>query len=104
MAKIIGSRAHVWHGTATHTSGGLVKDDLMKNKRGRIVSKKKHALGSSAIKHLEKSGHKGVLPSQKKKKAAGGDVKNEFDANNEFDTPGQFLSDEARKMFGKKDD
>jgi hypothetical protein len=98
MAKIIGSRAHVWHGTATHTSGGLVKDDLMKNKRGRIVSKKKHALGSSAIKHLEKSGHKGVLPSQKKKKAAG----KTYDPNNEFDNPsGQLESVEVHEGDGK---
>jgi len=39
---IIGSRAEVWHGTAKHTSGGLTKAHLMKNKSGRIVSKKKH--------------------------------------------------------------
>jgi hypothetical protein len=39
---IIGSRAEVWHGTAKHTSGGLTKSHLMKNKSGRIVSKKKH--------------------------------------------------------------
>jgi hypothetical protein len=40
----------------------------MKNKRGRIVSKKRHALGQKAIKHLEKSGHKGVLPKNRKMK------------------------------------
>jgi len=39
---IIGSRAEVWHGTAKHTSGGLTKAHLLKNKSGRIVSKKKH--------------------------------------------------------------
>lgn len=38
----VGSRAQVWHGTADHTSGGLTKKDLMKNKHGRIVSRKKH--------------------------------------------------------------
>lgn len=38
-----GSRAQVWHGTAHHTSGGLTKKDLVMNKAGRIVSKKKHA-------------------------------------------------------------
>lgn len=37
-----GSRAQVWHGTAYKTPGGLIKDDLVKNKHGRIVSKKKH--------------------------------------------------------------
>lgn len=37
-----GSRAQVWHGTAHKTAGGLIKSDLLKNKHGRIVSKKKH--------------------------------------------------------------
>lgn len=51
MATIpkIGSKASVWHGNAEHTSGGLRKEDLMKNKRGRIVSKKKNALGKLAF-------------------------------------------------------
>lgn len=38
----VGSRAQVFHGTAKHTSGGLTKKDLMKNKRGCIVSRRKH--------------------------------------------------------------
>jgi hypothetical protein len=42
IEKTIGSRAEVWHGTAKHTSGGLTKNHLFKNKSGRIVSKKKH--------------------------------------------------------------
>ena len=37
-----GSRAQVWHGTALKTEGGLKKEDLVKNSRGEIVSKKKH--------------------------------------------------------------
>ena len=37
-----GSRAQVWHGTAKKTKGGLTKSGLMKNKHGRIVSKKMH--------------------------------------------------------------
>ena len=36
--------AKVWHGTIKKTPGGLTKKDLMKNKRGKIVSKKKHNL------------------------------------------------------------
>jgi hypothetical protein len=36
-----GSRRQVWNGSAEKTMGGLGKDDLMKNERGRIVSKKK---------------------------------------------------------------
>ena len=37
---MIGTRAEVYHGTKTHTAGGLTKDDLIKNRHGRIVSKK----------------------------------------------------------------
>ena len=40
--KTIGTRAEVYHGTARRTSGGLTKSELMMNKHGRIVSKKKH--------------------------------------------------------------
>ena len=40
--QTVGTRAQVWHGTARKTSGGLTKNDLMKNKAGRIVSKAKH--------------------------------------------------------------
>lgn len=48
--KRVGSKAEVYHGTAMQTSGGLKKDALMKNKGGRIVSKKKHAQGVEAFK------------------------------------------------------
>ena len=37
-----GSRASVWRGGAEMTVGGLRKEDLHKNKAGRLVSKKKH--------------------------------------------------------------
>ena len=40
--KRLGSRAEVFHGKARQTTGGLRKKDLMKNKHGEIVSKKKH--------------------------------------------------------------
>lgn len=36
-----GSRAKVFHGGAEMTTGGLRKEDLERNKYGRIVSKKK---------------------------------------------------------------
>jgi hypothetical protein len=42
--KKIGSRAEVFHGNALKTSGGLEKKDLVKNKHGYIVSKRKVAL------------------------------------------------------------
>jgi hypothetical protein len=57
-AKVtVGTKAQVYHGTAKHTSGGLTKKDLMKTKKGRIVSKKKHAAGQKAIKKLKKLGY-----------------------------------------------
>jgi hypothetical protein len=40
--QTVGTRAQVFHGTAKHTSGGLEKHDLMQNKSGRIVSRRKH--------------------------------------------------------------
>ena len=55
--KATGSKAEVYHGTAKHTSGGLKKKDLMKHK-GRIISRKKHAAGKKAIKHLFALGYK----------------------------------------------
>ena len=53
-----GSKAQVWHGSAKHTSGGLTRKDLMKTKKGRIVSRKKHAIGLRRIKTLHKKGYK----------------------------------------------
>lgn len=52
-----GSRAQVWHGTAYKTDGtpGLKKDDLVMNKHGRIVSKRKHKTAKRE-KRLEKHG------------------------------------------------
>jgi hypothetical protein len=55
--QTIGSKAQVWHGTANHTTGGLTKSNLMKNKHGRIVSKRKHHLGKKSIKNLKKLGY-----------------------------------------------
>lgn len=70
------TRAKVWHGTVEHTTGGLYKSDLMFNKKtGRIVSKKKHALGKKLQKKypykaneafLEKSG---VAPPKKRRRS-----------------------------------
>lgn len=37
-----GSRRQVFNGSAERTAGGLTKDDLIKNERGRIVSAKRH--------------------------------------------------------------
>lgn len=40
--RTIGSRRQVFNGSAQKTSGGLTKDDLLKNNAGRIVSAKRH--------------------------------------------------------------
>lgn len=41
----IGSYRQVFHGSAMQTVGGLTKEDIVMNKRGRLVSKRKHLLG-----------------------------------------------------------
>jgi hypothetical protein len=51
----VGSKLLVFRGEAKHTSGGLTKKDLMRHK-GRIISRKKHAAGKKAIKHLRELG------------------------------------------------
>lgn len=55
--KTFGSKAEVFHGSCKKTTGGLTKKDLMKHK-GRIISRKKHAAGKKAIKHLFALGYK----------------------------------------------
>ena len=57
-AATVGTKAQVFHGTAKHTSGGLKRSDLMKTKKGRIVSKRKHAAGKTAIRRLRAAGYK----------------------------------------------
>ena len=65
--------AKVWHGTLKKTSGGLTKKDLMKNKWGRIVSKKRHNLGKknkflAKAGYLTKKGKFGAVKGAKKTK------------------------------------
>ena len=52
----IGSRREVFNGTAKRTSDGLEKTHLLKNKYGRIVSKKKH-ITAKKEKRLVKFGY-----------------------------------------------
>jgi hypothetical protein len=47
----------VWRGKLEKTNGGLKKKDLIKNKRGKIVSKKRHNLAKRR-KTLMKLGYK----------------------------------------------
>jgi hypothetical protein len=70
----VGTRAQVFHGTAKHTSGGLQKSDLMQNKAGRIVSRKKHASAKREMRLLKhgfgtKKGKFGVVKLAKGKKS-----------------------------------
>lgn len=69
--KTIGSRAQVWHGTAKKTTGGLKKSDLMKNKHGRIVSKKVSASAkkTNRLKDFKTTKGKFVLFKKKSKKS-----------------------------------
>jgi hypothetical protein len=71
--ELFGSRSKVMNGTAYKTTGLLTKKDLMKNKRGYIVSRKKH-ITASKEKRLEKAGwhtKKGKFGSFKKNKRKG---------------------------------
>jgi hypothetical protein len=82
-AKIpaVGSKAEVFHGTAKHTSGGLTKKDLVKTKRGRIVSRRKQAAGKKAIQRLRKAGYvakKGKFTLFTKKSKRGGSMSEGF--------------------------
>jgi hypothetical protein len=53
---LIGSRHQVMNGTAYKTKGDLTKSDLILNKWGRIVSRKKH-LTAKKEKRLQKFGY-----------------------------------------------
>ncbi len=45
MPITVGSKLQVWRGEAQRTGGGLKKEDLMKNKRGKVISIKQHNHG-----------------------------------------------------------
>jgi hypothetical protein len=53
-----GSRAEVFHGTAKHTPGGLVKGDLIQDKYGSIKSK---AAVAAAKKRMKEEGAKAMV-------------------------------------------
>jgi hypothetical protein len=54
--ELFGSREQVMNGTAYKTEGLLIKDDLMMNKWGRIVSRKKYKTAKKEMR-LEKYGY-----------------------------------------------
>merc|ERR1712179_390508 len=47
--SVVGTRLQVFRGKKERTSGGFTKKDLMKNKRGKIISKKAHKEGRAFI-------------------------------------------------------
>ena len=53
IMKTCGSRRQVWNRTAKYTSGRLTRSDLKMNKRGRIVSRRRSALGKIAFKYIK---------------------------------------------------
>ena len=46
VARGKGAKTRVFRGKKHHTAGGLTRDDLKRNKRGRVVSKKASARAS----------------------------------------------------------
>merc|ERR1719443_1269940 len=53
IAKGKRAKASVWLGGKVKTTGGLKKSDLMKSKTGKVVTKKQHAAGVKAYKHIK---------------------------------------------------
>jgi len=52
-----GSRSQVWHDNAVKTKGGLFKEDMKMNPRGKIVSKKASDT-AKRLNRLENAGYK----------------------------------------------
>ena len=50
--RVRGSRRQVWNGTRQKTMGGTTKSMFTKSKSGKIVSKKRQALGRRAFKNI----------------------------------------------------
>merc|ERR1719392_297420 len=53
VAKGKRAKSSVWRGTKAKTSGGLTKDKLMMNKRGKVVSKAASAAAKKRSSHLQ---------------------------------------------------
>lgn len=68
--KSCGSKDEVWHGHAYKTKGGLTKANLIKNKKGKVVSLKKHLHGAglvSRLKQWHRKSSKGSLSEKARK-------------------------------------
>jgi hypothetical protein len=84
MIKVltVGTKLQVWHGHALHTAGGLTRNDLVKNRHGKICSKRQHDVAVEKLKNNQNNlGNflysKGGRPCRKKsaKKSAKKSVK-----------------------------
>merc|ERR1712232_964391 len=84
----------VFNGNKVKTVGGLKKGDLMKNKNGKVVSKKSHAAGKRAYKAISK--WTGAV--DKARKALG--IKG-FQAVGGKTAKGQQLLKKARSLYRK---
>ena len=51
----IGDKEAVYYGEAEKTPGGLTRDDLIVNKKGKIISKAQHANGLKKVEALKQS-------------------------------------------------
>ena len=52
--KARGTKHEVFHGHAHRTAGGLKREDLVKNARGKVVSKKQQAHGKRNAERIKK--------------------------------------------------
>jgi hypothetical protein len=62
--KSRGSKEEVFNGLALKTSGGLTKDQLIQNSKGKVVSKAKHELGKKAFAFHKKKPEENHIISQ----------------------------------------
>ena len=94
-------RIAVWEGRKEKTSGGLRKGDLIKNKQGRIVSKKKSAVAKrlnnlgSHLRGKKKAEPKKAEPKKATKKAAKKKVSKPVEDE-------EYVDDEVREKKRKK--
>jgi len=88
------AKASVFRGTKVKTSGGLKKSDLIKNKTGRIVSRRMNLAGKKNYKRIAKW----TIATQKARKAL--NIKG-FQAVGGKTTRGRALLAKARSFFKK---
>ena len=94
-------RLAVWEGRKEKTSGGLRKGDLIKNRQGRIVSKKKSAVAKrlnnlgSHLRGKKKAEPKKAEPKKATKKAAKKKVSKPVEDE-------EYVDDEVREKKRKK--